>query len=79
MKHLNNTGRSFDPPSIFKKDVLLFQAHKRSVESHDRSIIDAPFFTNRMVEKEPYRVWELLDEYLCSVQDNSGIPLTAWT
>ena len=78
MKNLKKTGRSFDPPLICKKDVLLFQAHKRSVESHERSSIDAPVFTNRMVEKEPDRVWELLDEYLCAVQDDIGIPLAAW-
>ena len=79
MKHLNNTGRSFDPPSICKKDVLLFQAHKRSVESHKRSNIVAAVFTNKMMEEKPDHVWELLDEYLCAVQDKSGIPLTACT
>ena len=79
MKHLKNTGRSFDPFFIDKKEVLLFRAHKRSVESHKRYNIDAPVFTNRMTEKEPDRVWELLDEYLCAVRDDSGIPLTAWT
>ena len=40
--------------------------------------MDAPVFTNRMMEKEPNRVWELLDEYLCAVQDDSGIPLAVW-
>ena len=79
MKHLKKTGRYFDPTSICKKDVLLFKAHKRSVESLERSSIDAPVFTNRMVEKEPDRVWELLYEYLCAVRDDSGIPLAAWT
>ena len=78
MKHLNNTGRSYYPFFINKKDVLLFRAQKRSVEYHERSNIDAPFFTNRMMEKEPDCVWELLDEYLCTVQDDSGIPLSAW-
>ena len=78
MKHLKNTGRSFDPPFICKKNVFLFQAHKSSVESHDRSSIDAPVFTNRMVEKEPDRMWELLDDYLFAMQDGSGIPLAAW-
>ena len=79
IKHLKNTGRSFDLYFICKKDVLLFWAHKRSVESHERSIIYAPVFTNRMMEKETNHVWELLDEYICAVQDNSGIPLAAWT
>ena len=51
MKHLKNNGRSFDPFFIDKKDVLLFWAHKRSVELHERSNIDAPAFTNRMMEK----------------------------
>ena len=23
-------------------------------------------------------MWELLDDYLCAVQDDSGIPLAAW-
>ena len=32
-----------------------------------------------MMKKEPDRVWELLDEYLCTVQYDSGIPLAAWT
>ena len=32
-----------------------------------------------MVDKDPDRVWELLDEYLCAVRDDSGIPLAAWT
>ena len=41
--------------------------------------MDAPVFTNRMVDKEPDRVWELFDEYLCAGPDNSGIPLAAWT
>ena len=31
------------------------------------------------MEKEPDPVWELLDEYLCTVRDNSGIHLAAWT
>ena len=31
------------------------------------------------MEKEPNRVWELLDEYLCTMQDHTVIPLTAWT
>ena len=62
-----------------KKDVLLFRAHKRSVQSRQISNIDAPIFTNRKMEKEPDRVWEFLDEYLCTMRDNSGIPLTAWT
>ena len=79
MKHLKNTGRSFEPPSICQKDVLLFQTQKMSFEPHERSSIDAPVFTKRMVEKEPDRVWELLDEYLCAVRDNSGISLAAWT
>ena len=30
-----------------------------------------------MMEKEPDHVWELLDEYLCTVRDDSGTPLTA--
>ena len=67
MKHLKNTGRSYDPFFIDKKDVLLFRSHKRSVESHQRSNIDASVFTNTMMEKEPDCVWELLDEYLCTV------------
>ena len=79
MKHLKNTGRSYDPFFIDKKDVLLFRAHKRSAESHKRYNIDAPVFTNRMMEKELDRMWELLYEYLCAVRDNSGIPLDAWT
>ena len=49
MKHLKNTGSYYDPFFIEKKDVLLFRAHKRSVESHQRSNIDAPVFTNRMM------------------------------
>ena len=53
MKHLKNTGRSYDPFFINKKYVLLFWAHKGSVESHQRSNIDALIFTNRMMEKEP--------------------------
>ena len=32
-----------------------------------------------MVDKEPERMWELLDGYLCVVRDDSGIPLAAWT
>ena len=32
-----------------------------------------------MIEKEPDRVLELLDEYLCTVRDDSGIPLATWT
>ena len=32
-----------------------------------------------MMERKPDRVWELLDEYLCDVRDNIGIPLAAWT
>ena len=79
MKHLKNTGRSFYPFFIDKKDVLLFRAHKRSVESHERSNIDAPVFTNRMMEKESDLMWGLLDEYLCTVQDDRGIPFAAWT
>ena len=79
IKNLKNTGRSFDPLSICKKDVLLFRARKRSVESHDRSSIDATVFTNRMVEKEPDHVWELLDEYLCAMRDDSGTPISGWT
>ena len=51
MKHLKNTGRSFDPFFTDKKYVLIFRAHKRSVESHDISSIDALVFSNRMMEK----------------------------
>ena len=32
-----------------------------------------------MAEKEPDRVWELLDEYLYAVLDDSGISLAACT
>ena len=78
MKHLKNTGHYYDPFFINRKDVLLFRAHKMSVESPKRSNIDAPIFTNRMMEKEPDHVWELLDEYLCAMRDNSGIPLAVW-
>ena len=38
-----------------------------------------PVFTNKMLEKEQDRVWELLDEYLLSVRDNNGTPLITWT
>ena len=31
------------------------------------------------MDKEPDRVWELLDEYLCTVRYESVIPLSAWT
>ena len=62
-----------------KNGVLFFLVHKSNVASHERSNIDAPFFTNRMMEKEPDRVCKLLDEYLCSVRDDSGIPIAVWT
>ena len=76
MKHLKNTGRSYDPFFIDKKDVLLFRAHKRSVESHQIFNIDDLIFNNRMMEKELNRVWELLDGYLCTVQYDSDIVKT---
>ena len=79
MKHLKSTSRSYDPFFIDKKDVVLFRAYKRSVESHQRSKIDASVFANRMMEKEPDSVCEFLDEYLCTMRDDSGIPLAAWT
>ena len=31
-----------------------------------------------MMEKEPDRVWELLDECVCAVRDDSDIPLATW-
>ena len=59
--------------------VLSFQHHTRIVDSHDQDSIKAPVFTNKMLENEQNRVWELLDIYLCTKRDNSGTPLVVWT
>ena len=57
MKHLNNTGRSFDPTSVYKPYVMSFKDQKRHVETHKRDQITAPVLTNRMSDKHPYCIW----------------------
>ena len=42
-----------------------------------RSEVTPPVITNRMMEKEPYNIWELIDEHLNTVRDNNGLPLSS--
>ena len=79
LKHRKNTGRSFDPEYLNMSEVRACAPQKKAVDSFKMDNVLAPVFTNKMLEKEPDRVWELLDEYLCAVRDGSGIPLAAWT
>jgi hypothetical protein len=77
MKHLKNNGWSYCPQDLTKVFVLSFILHKRAVDSHEWGSTDVPVFTNKTFEKDPDHAWEILDQYLCIVRDNSGIPLAA--
>ena len=61
MKYLKFTGRSFHPDNISKSFVMTFKDQKKRVETHVRGEVTPTVITNRMLEKEPDNVWELLD------------------
>ena len=56
---------------------MKFKDQMKHVETHARSEVTLPVITNRMLEKEPNNVWELIDEHLNTVRDNNGLPLSS--
>ena len=78
MKHMRNIGRSYHPHTFSPGLIISFTQQKKAVESHDRSSITAPMLTDKMMDKERDRAWELLDVYLSLVRADNGIPLAAW-
>ena len=77
INHLKFTGHSFHPDSIIKSFGMTFKYQKKRVETHVRSVVTPPVITNRMLEKEPYNMWEFIDEHLNTVRDNNGLPLSS--
>ena len=57
---------------------MTFKDQKKRVETHVRGEVTPTVITNRMLEKEPYKAFELLGEYFNTVRDNNGLPLSAW-
>ena len=78
MKHLESTGRSCDTTSVYKPYVISFKDQQRRVYTHHKDQITAPVLTNRMLDKELDRTWELIDEHLSCMHDNNGTPISEW-
>ena len=78
MKHLKNTGHSYDRASVYKPYVMSLKYQKRRVETHQRDQITVSILTNRMLDKEPDRSWEFIDENLSCMSDNNGFTLSSW-
>ena len=80
MNKLKNTIRSCDPASLKNTYVITFKDQKRHVETHQRDQITAPVLPNRMLDKEPYRAWDLIDEHFsCTCDDNFISQLQSWS
>ena len=53
---------------------MKFKDQKKCAETHTRSKVTLPVIRNIMLEKEPEKVWELLDEYLNTVCEKKRSP-----